>query len=55
MISVPLLPLHPQVKIDLEEQFSSDIVRAVTEGLADIGIFAGTQVVEGLAVFPLSQ
>jgi len=44
--------LHPQVKIDLQEQFSSDIVRAVAEGLTDIGIFAGTQTVEGLAVFP---
>jgi DNA-binding transcriptional LysR family regulator len=29
---------HPQVKIDLEEHLSSEVVRAVQEGAADIGI-----------------
>ncbi len=29
---------HPQVKIDLEEHLSSDVVRAVQEGAADLGI-----------------
>lgn len=29
---------HPQVKIDLEEHLSSEIVRAVQEGAADLGI-----------------
>lgn len=29
---------HPQLKIDLQEHLSGDIVRAVTEGAADIGI-----------------
>ncbi len=29
---------HPQVKIDLEEQLSGDVVRTVREGAADIGI-----------------
>ncbi|MDO5693188.1 MAG: LysR substrate-binding domain-containing protein [Pseudomonadota bacterium] len=29
---------HPQVKIDLEEHLSSDVLRAVREGAADIGI-----------------
>jgi DNA-binding transcriptional LysR family regulator len=34
---------HPLVKIDLEEQVSTAIVRAVSDGSADIGIFdAGT-------------
>ena len=32
---------HPDVKIDLEERISSETVRAVSEGLTDIGIFAG--------------
>ena len=29
---------HPQVKIDLEEHLSGDVVRAVQEGAADLGI-----------------
>jgi DNA-binding transcriptional LysR family regulator len=29
---------HPQLSIDLEERLSRDIVRAVTDGAADIGI-----------------
>lgn len=29
---------HPQVKIDLEEHLSTDVLRAVQEGAADIGI-----------------
>ena len=29
---------HPQVKIDLEEHLSADVVRAVQEGAADLGI-----------------
>jgi DNA-binding transcriptional LysR family regulator len=29
---------HPEVKIDLEEHFSSEVVRAVQEGTADLGI-----------------
>lgn len=30
--------LHPQLRIDLQEHLSGDIVRAVTEGTADMGI-----------------
>ena len=30
--------IHPQVKIDLEEHLSSEVVRAVQEGAADLGI-----------------
>src|SRR5215212_7135015 len=29
---------HPQVKIDLEEHLSSEVIRAVQEGTADLGI-----------------
>jgi molybdate transport repressor ModE-like protein len=32
------LAAHPQLSIDLEERLSRDIVRAVTDGAADIGI-----------------
>lgn len=42
---------YPQVKIDLEEQVSSVIVRAVTEGTADIGIIAGNTPAPGLQIF----
>jgi DNA-binding transcriptional LysR family regulator len=30
--------LHPQLRIDLQEHLSGDIVRAVTDGAADVGI-----------------
>lgn len=42
---------HPQVKIDLEERVSSETLRAVREGLTDIGIFAGHLPAEDLQVF----
>lgn len=43
--------LHPQVKIDLEERVSSEAIRAVREGLTDIGIFAGHVPADELQVF----
>ncbi|MBC3345120.1 MULTISPECIES: LysR family transcriptional regulator [Pseudomonas] len=43
--------LHPQVKIDLEERVSSEVIRAVREGLTDIGIFAGHVPADELQVF----
>lgn len=43
--------LHPEVKIDLEERVSSDTIRALREGLTDIGIFAGHLPAEDLQVF----
>src|SRR6202007_3488634 len=46
------LASHPQVNIDLEERLSDEIVAAVAEGTADIGIVAGTEDVTGLEVFP---
>lgn len=47
--------LHPQVKIDLEERVSTDTLRALREGLTDIGIFAGHLPVEELQVFSYRQ
>src|SRR5262249_31924088 len=46
------LAAHPQVNIDLEERLSDEIVAAVAEGPADVGIVAGTVEVTGLEVLP---
>jgi DNA-binding transcriptional LysR family regulator len=46
------LASHPQVNIDLEERLSDEIVAAVADGKADIGIVAGTEDVTGLEVLP---
>jgi DNA-binding transcriptional LysR family regulator len=46
------LTSHPQVNIDLEERLSDEIVAAVADGKADIGIVAGTEDITGLEVFP---
>src|SRR3954453_4400381 len=46
------LASHPQVNIDLEERLSDEIVAAVADGQADIGIVAGTEDVTGLEVLP---
>ncbi len=43
---------HPNVKIDLREKLSHDIVRAVHERLTDVGIVAGHVFTEGLEVIP---
>lgn len=46
------LTSHPQVNVDLEERLSDEIVAAVADGKADIGIVAGTEDITGLEVFP---
>jgi DNA-binding transcriptional LysR family regulator len=46
------LAAHPHVNIDLEERLSDEIVAAIADGKADIGIVAGTEDVSGLEVFP---
>jgi DNA-binding transcriptional LysR family regulator len=46
------LASHPDVNVDLRERLSHDIVRAVTDGSADIGIVAGSVRTEGLEVLP---
>jgi DNA-binding transcriptional LysR family regulator len=43
---------YPSVKIDLEEQVGPAIVRAVTEGIADIGIIAASTPSTDLQRFP---
>jgi DNA-binding transcriptional LysR family regulator len=46
------LALHPQVNIDLEERLSDEIVAAVADGAADVGIVAATVEVAGLETLP---
>jgi len=46
------LAAHPQVDIDLEERLSDEIVAAVADGTADIGIVASTVAVADLQLLP---
>jgi len=46
------LSTRPDVNIDLRERLSGDIVRAVSEGTADIGIVAASVHTDGLHVTP---
>jgi DNA-binding transcriptional LysR family regulator len=43
---------HPDINVDLREGMSIEIVRAVSQGVTDIGIAAGYVGTEGLEVFP---
>lgn len=42
--------LHPEVQIDLEEQVSEQVVQALREGRADVGVFVQGPDTEGLDV-----
>ena len=46
------LAAHPTVNIDLEERLSDEIVAAVADGSADIGIVAATVMMPELQIFP---
>lgn len=46
------LARHPDVDIDLRELASADIVRALKEGAADVGVVSGHVSTEGLTSFP---
>lgn len=46
------LEQHPRIHVEVEEQLSGDIVRALVQGLADIGVFAEGTPVHGLDVRP---
>ena len=46
------LASHPDVNIDLKERLSHDIVRAISEGSADVGIVAGDVRTESLLALP---
>ena len=46
---------HRNVNVDLRERLSPSIVRAVTDGAADVGIVAGNVRIEGLEVLPYRE
>ena len=43
---------YPQIKLDLQERVSSEVISAVRDGLADLGIFAGHVPVQDLQIMP---
>jgi len=43
---------HPDIRVEVEEQLSGDIARALREGLADVGVFAENTPIDGLVVTP---
>jgi DNA-binding transcriptional LysR family regulator len=46
------LAIHPALRIDLQEGLSPEVVRAVAENAADIGVFGGNAQLPGLRVLP---
>ncbi|VTU26359.1 Cyn operon transcriptional activator [Variovorax sp. SRS16] len=46
------LALHPDIRVEVEEQLSGDTVRALVDGLADVGVFAENTPAYGLDVVP---
>lgn len=46
------LEAHGDIRVEVEEQLSGDIVRALVEGLADVGVFAENTPTHGLTVAP---
>jgi DNA-binding transcriptional LysR family regulator len=49
------LAAHPQVSVDLEERLSDEIVGLIAEGVADLGIIAGTVDAAALETFPFRR
>ncbi len=46
------LAAHPRTKVDVVERLSADVVRAVADGLADVGIYCWPVIPQGLVSFP---
>ncbi len=49
------LAMHPDISVGVEERLSHDIVHAVTEGEADMGIVAGSADVAGLQSYAFAR
>jgi DNA-binding transcriptional LysR family regulator len=49
------LVLNPMIRVDLEEKLSPEIVQAVMENRADLGIFGGNILAPDLQAFPYRQ
>lgn len=46
------LAIHPAIRIDLQEGTSKEVVQAVAENAADLGVFGGVLPRQGLTVIP---
>jgi DNA-binding transcriptional LysR family regulator len=49
------LARHPGVSVDIEERLSDEIVGLIAEGVAEIGIVAGTVETAGLETYPFAS
>ena len=49
------LAAHPNVSIDIEERLSDEIIGLIAEGVADLGIVAGTVDASALKTFPFRK